>query len=464
MLKLNTILKEVRKAAILNFLDSTNIDTIEKLTDCMNVANKKMLREFASIQQFLSPRISKEEVLIDELVLQSFERKNDRYSWDRISTLIRQGLSFAANQIYSELCITYKSGLTFQGYNTDDNTGKVTAIVLETVNVPRTNIKTPLDKDVAIISKEDRISDVLYEISLKIKATDYLIAVGYAYDSGLELLAPALMSVRYNADTTEARDERRAELVVGSLQHYDGKTKIKQMSRASAQRINDFKTSICIKKLYTCPKQFYHGKFYYISSDSEAYVIMGSSNITKPAFEKNYEFDVIYHFNKNDDLRMLEQQFLNWYNELVSHCVEIFQLDESLFPSTVVQDENGSGSKTSFYRSLESEEERERYNLLERYSPSRISEFVFKGQPYRAFKKYILFEYAARGISILEGFSYGNSCYILSMVKEDEIKEKLKWKSKEQVREQESFITNIQHDLDYNQKIESLFERYPECQ
>ena len=190
---------------------------------------------------------------------------------------------------------------------------------------------------------------------------------------------------------------------------------------------------------------------------------MGSSNITKPAYEKNYEFDVLYHFVRTDDgISSLEKQFLDWYQELVSNCVELDILDEKLFPSSTVQDESNDSSKSSFYRSLESEEERERYSLLEEYKPSRILEYTFKGNAYKVFKKYVLFEYAARGISILEGFSYGNSCYILSEDRGDAVKEIIAWKSKEQVKNTDAFIADIQHDSEYSRRIREVFERYQE--
>lgn len=137
-------------------------------------------------------------------------------------------------------------------------------------------------------------------------------------------------------------------------------------------------------------------------------------------------------------------------------------MDETLFPSSTAQDESGYSRKTSFYRTLENDEERMRYSLLESYNPSRISEYAIKGRAYKSFKQYVLSEYAARGISVLEGFSYGNSCYILSVVREDDVKEVIAWKSKEQVKSTDVFIADIQHDLEYDNHIKELFIRYPD--
>lgn len=81
--------------------------------------------------------------------------------------------------------------------------------------------------------------------------------------------------------------------------------------------------------------------------------------------------------------------------------------------------------------------------MLEKYNPNRISEYIFKGNANKAFKKYVLFEYAARGISILEGFSYGNSCYVLSGDRENVVKKIITWKSKEQLKNTDQFIADI---------------------
>ena len=451
------------KAVLLNFLESLEIDSVEKLLSCMKKAKTRMQNIFVPMKTFPPLRVGLENVLFCDKVMDSYKIKNPIDNFDRNKVIFRKGISLAEKTFYTQLCITCNISVTFPGYDYENKTGKVKGIVLQTTNIPRVPIKTLLDSDISIVNKDDRISDILYNAALKIKATDYLIAVGYAYDSGLQLLAPAMMGTRYSADATEERDERRAELVIGSLQNYDGETRIRQMSRASAQKINDFKKSICVKKLYTCPNTFYHGKFYYIASDKEAYVIMGSSNITKPAYEKNYEFDMIYHFvREKEKISSLERQFLSWYQELISNCIEIESLDEKLFPSSTVQDENGDNAKSSFYRLLESEEERERYSLLEGYKPSRISEYIFKGKAFKAFKKYILFEYAARGISILEGFSYGNSCYVLNVDREDSVKEIIAWKSKEQVKNNGAFISDIQHDSEYSKHLRELFDNYEE--
>ena len=65
-------------------------------------------------------------------------------------------------------------------------------------------------------------------------------------------------------------------------------------------------------------------------------------------------------------------------------------------------------------------------------------------------------------ISILEGFSYGNSCYVLSVDREDDVKKIIAWKSKEQVKNANEFIADFQHDAEYSTRIRALFSQYSE--
>ena len=118
---------------------------------------------------------------------------------------------------------------------------------------------------------------------------------------------------------------------------------------------------------------------------------------------------------------------------------------------------------TDLREKLDGVSRREKFRIrYYNHNTSRISEYAIKGRAYKSFKQYVLFEYAARGISVLEGFSYGNLYYILSVVREDDVKEAIAWKSKEQVKSTEVFIADIQHDLEYDNYIKELFVKYPD--
>ena len=51
---------------------------------------------------------------------------------------------------------------------------------------------------------------------------------------------------------------------------------------------------------------------------------------------------------------------------------------------------------------------------------------------------------------------------MLSVVREDEVKEIIAWQSKEQVKNSEVFIADIQHDVEYDIHIKELFNQYPD--
>lgn len=64
-------------------------------------------------------------------------------------------------------------------------------------------------------------------------------------------------------------------------------------------------------KVYTYQPSFYHGKYYYLQNGTRGYVIVGSSNISNTAFNKNYELDIIHTFNPK-----MNNSFANWFFQL----------------------------------------------------------------------------------------------------------------------------------------------------
>ena len=76
--------------------------------------------------------------------------------------------------------------------------------------------------------------------------------------------------------------------------------------------------------MYTYQNSFYHGKFYYIANDNKAFVIIGSSNISKTAYLNNYELDLLFEIDCNNPE---EQDFINWFEKFKSECVKIEELN-----------------------------------------------------------------------------------------------------------------------------------------
>lgn len=82
----------------------------------------------------------------------------------------------------------------------------------------------------------------------------------------------------------------------------------------------------------------------------------------------------------------------------------------------MIIDESDRNKEDTFYRKLSSDEERDRYNFLKEIGPTEIKLYPFtEGFEYKKFKHYSVFIYDNLGISIIEGFNYGDACYILGV-------------------------------------------------
>lgn len=320
--------------------------------------------------------------------------------------------------------------------------------------IPLPEVKTLIDQDISIVDPDDKISDILYQIAVKIGANAFFAATGYTYDSGIRMLEPAIKCTR------GINESYYIELIIGDLQNYKPDIKQKCMNRKTAERINWLKDCHMLDHLYTYPDAFYHGKFYYISNGRISYVIVGSSNITESAYTKNRELDVMFRFERGEDGKPCEQEqmFLDWYADLKEKCVEIPRLNETLFSSNLIIDEAGNSSSPSILKKLTSEEERERYRFLESLCPSEVDEKMFyKKKEFKAFKGYIAFFYPENNITVLESFQYGNSCFVFGTTDEERIRMALARKSKEQVKQSDIYISNVNHDEDYQSELRQIF-------
>lgn len=315
-----------------------------------------------------------------------------------------------------------------------------------------THIFTPLDKDISIVDERDDISNILFRLAHDLKATRLYIATGYMFESGLTSLTSALFCIKRSPDTM-------VELLVGDLYKYISGGKVRTPNRATAEKINALLSANTVDKLYTYPNKFYHGKFYYIANQEIGYVITGSSNVSLSAFQSNRELDVIFRFEHKDGYSTLEKEFIVWYDSIKGQCVELKELDPNMFPSNLFIDEAGNSYSTSILKTIPSEEEKARFQFLESFSPSKVETNLFKGKAYRPFKGYMLFLFPDSGVSVLEGFSYGNSCYVFSTNNVEHVKQLLASKSKEEVRNLEEFITSINHDERYQEEIRLFFSR-----
>lgn len=322
----------------------------------------------------------------------------------------------------------------------------------KSVFIPVKNLRTLIDRPVAIVSSEDTIPNILYNLAVSLKANKMYVATGFVYDSGLQMIEPATYIVKHMPNS-------QVEFVVGSLQMYGNKS-VKNMNRKTAKRLNLLRERRMCDHLYTCRERFFHGKFYYISNGEVSFVISGSSNVTKPAYDKNYEFDIIQKFDLRDEQQAaLEKNFVDWFIELKSSCEEIGELDVSQFEANCYDNEEGTKAVSKILKTLTDEQEKKRYYYLLGYNPSEIQEFPFKrDRAKRVFKDYSIFVYETMNLVVLEGFSYGNSCYIFSTNDIDALMSTIDWKSKIDVQALSCFVATVKHDESYKETLDSIFQ------
>ena len=444
--------EQIRNEAFEDFVECSGISNIkefnalaQKATKNRNEYGRHILTRNKGNKKVDMDNMNFEHIFFDERVFNSIIHNHE--DLDEITRIYLERLICAEQDIYLEryvyvglmICQTTECSVSF----------------IEKF-VPPTDITTSLGKDLTIIDKYDQIPNILYQIAIKIGANVFFAATGYAYDSGILMLEPVTICTKAHA----SGKEHTTELVVGDLQNYRPEEKQRSMNRKTAERINWMLDSHELDNLYTYPDSFYHGKFYYISNGRITYVIVGSSNITESAYTKNRELDVMFRFERGEDGQPCEreQMFLDWYADLKEKCVEIPRLDETLFSSNLLIDEAGNSSSSSILKKLTSEEERERYRFLESLCPSSVDEKMFyKKKEFKAFRGYIAFFYPENNITVLESFQYGNSCFVFGTTDEERIRMALMRKSKEQVKQSDIYISNVNHDEDYQSELHQIF-------
>ena len=251
------------------------------------------------------------------------------------------------------------------------------------------------------------IDSVINEIVKCADINTFYSAVGFAFRSGLKILEPIFHKIH--------KKDGKCELIIGSLQNHDNEKANNKMDKHTVKYMNEL-----IKKnmmdLYTYKPSFYHGKFYYMSNDKKAFVIVGSSNLSKTAFKVNYEMDVIHIMEKGSKQ---DQQFLDWYNTLRKQCEKIELLNENNF------DEYNWTSELDAYHSLKyqrvsSEEVKKKIEALsDEELKYRLTLWLDKNPTDRyenigidALKDYIMFVYAENGLVVFESFIPGNAYYV----------------------------------------------------
>lgn len=254
------------------------------------------------------------------------------------------------------------------------------------------------------ILPRNSIGRLIPKIVKEKQITTFNCAVGFACKSGLREFLPIF-----------DRSECSCQLVIGALQKADGDQAITKMDRASAEYINSEILPRGVT-VWTYPSAFYHGKFYYMSNDDKAYIIMGSSNISKAAFFESYELDVLYVADRGSET---DKKFSNWFQALQMACTQITELDCDKFHERNWDSELAAYSVNRMRRMSEAELDTKIAEIKDVDTKYR-AELWRKHEPFEAYenhgvtalKDYTMFVYPEAKLVAFECLLRGNAYYV----------------------------------------------------
>ena len=305
-----------------------------------------------------------------------------------------------------------------------------------------------------LIPRTVQINELLVSLAKSIHADQFFAAVGFAFSSGVRTLLPLISQIN--------EQNGEFELIIGSLQNFRIE-KNSKIDRNTVHLLNEliFNNGL---KLYTFENSFYHGKFYYIGSKTKAYIIIGSSNISKTAFLDNYELDVLFEVDPTSD-----NVFLNWYNDLKLDCSLITELNEFNFADLKWNSELDIYSEKFIRRISQSEildmvselsDEDVKYRILTwmKYKPSDY--FSDLGIP--ALDGYTLFLYEEYCLGVFESFTRDNAYYVFNCTDVEQLLMQVSRLSKMQMASINAYIGkgyHIQNQDRLQDKIAKYFIR-----
>ncbi len=283
-----------------------------------------------------------------------------------------------------------------------------------------------------ILDNKESVDAYLRYLAEFINIKNLYIASGFVYKSGIILLEHLFNRIDKNSGNVK--------LIIGSLQHYnsyknDAKDKlILGMDKSTAHYINEMikKENITVA---TLEDTFYHGKFYFLEGETRSCIIIGSSNVSKTAFNVNREFNILYVVNNDDENY---KEFKKWYTDFWDECTEIKELDVDCFNDIEV----GYLSNYSINKlkqddvinrinSLTDEELKYRLNLWLKKKPDNI----YSHLGIDSLNDYVLFEFGEYELFVFESFESGNSYCCFQNYELDKLLLKLNSLSKTEIFE-----------------------------
>ena len=262
-------------------------------------------------------------------------------------------------------------------------------------------------QDDMMILRKNTIDSVINGIVRKANITKLYAATGFVFSSGLRLLQESLNLVNDR--------NGKCRIVAGSLISYANKNANNKIDKTTVQYLNALLRNKKIE-LYSYMEAFYHGKFYYLCDENFAYIIIGSSNISKTAFHSNHELDILHKVKLGSNQDIL---FSNWFDRFISQCDKITKLDEKKF------DDLNWNSELDIFKpinrkivssneikkkidALTDEETQFRLNIWMNYRPDIICDDI----PIEALKEYTMFAFSQNEVVVFESFEPQNAFYV----------------------------------------------------
>ena len=262
-------------------------------------------------------------------------------------------------------------------------------------------------KDDMMVLRKNTIDSVINGIVRKANITKLYAATGFVFSSGLRLLQESLNIINDR--------NGKCRIVAGSLNSCANENVNNKIDKTTVNYLNALIRDKKIE-LYSYIGAFYHGKFYYLCNEDYAYIIIGSSNISKTAFRNNFELDILHKVKLGSSQDKL---FSNWFNGFISQCDKITNLDEKQFEDFNWNNELdvfkplnrkivSSNEIKKRIAALTDEETQFRLNIWMDYRPDIICDDI----SIEALKSYTMFAFLEEELVVFESFEPQNAFYV----------------------------------------------------
>ena len=262
-------------------------------------------------------------------------------------------------------------------------------------------------KDDMMVLRKNTIDSVINGIVRKANITKLYAATGFVFSSGFRLLQESLNIINDR--------NGKCRIVAGSLNSCANENVNNKIDKTTVNYLNALIRDKKIE-LYSYIGAFYHGKFYYLCNEDYAYIIIGSSNISKTAFRNNFELDILHKVKLGSSQDKL---FSNWFNGFISQCDKITNLDEKQFEDFNWNNELdvfkplnrkivSSNEIKKRIAALTDEETQFRLNIWMDYRPDIICDDI----SIEALKSYTMFAFLEEELVVFESFKPQNAFYV----------------------------------------------------